>query len=74
MITKRELQKLKDALPSDGYTKIEEKTGIQYQLIVKSFNDPKRFKKEVIEAALEVIKEYKAEVLALKSQIKTIAS
>lgn len=72
MLTKREVQTLKSALPPDGYKRIENKTGISYQLISKSFSDPKRLKIDVIQAALEVVEDFKKEVSQLKSKIKEV--
>lgn len=70
MVTKKELQKIKSTLPINGYSLIAAKTGLSTNIISHAFNNPKRYKTGVVEAALEVIKEYKQQVSDLKNRIK----
>lgn len=72
-ITTRELKKIRKALPDGAYAKISEKTGLGIATVKGALFNPTRFKAEVIEIALTLIKDEKARVEKLKETIKQIA-
>lgn len=72
MLTRKELDALRKALPEKGIQRISEKTGYSYYVVQKALTEPKRFKQEIIDAALEVREEYEQKIAAIKRKIKTI--
>jgi DNA-binding phage protein len=74
MITKRELTQIKKALPENGYQLIAEKAGTSKEAIRKVLSEPKRYNPTIIKTALSVIKDYKQEILALKTEIKEVTA
>lgn len=72
MLTKKELDTLRKALPEKGINKISAKTGYSYYVVQKVLTDPKRFKQDIIDAAIEVRAEYEQYLANLKETIKNI--
>ncbi|MGB4776002.1 MAG: hypothetical protein WBP45_12565 [Daejeonella sp.] len=71
MLTTKELSAIRDSLPKDGLKRIADKTNYDSSTVGKALREPDRFNIKIIEAALEVISEYKEEVKALKNKIKS---
>lgn len=74
MLTKQELDVLKSKLPKNGYELIARKTDKTVAAITKIFNDPERYKKSVIDAAIEIIEEEKKSLEVQKAKIQGLAS
>jgi hypothetical protein len=75
MLNKKELLKIRKALPKDGYERISVKLdGRSTNSIRMILTDPKRYDKEVIDIALVVAVAYKDEMLAQKAQVKSTLS
>lgn len=73
MFTKRDLQKIRKALPKFGYKLISEKMGNMTPDAIKMvLLYPDRYNKEVIDAAEQVIIEYKQKVAAQKARVMEV--
>ena len=76
MLTKKEIKKIQKALPlsvSHGYDLIQQKIpALSKDQISKAFNCEKRYRPDVMEAAVQVIQEYKDKVKELKNKIHTL--
>jgi hypothetical protein len=72
MLNKKELKKIRTALPEDGYKRISLlMDGKSEQSIRMILTDPKRYNKDVIDNAILIVIEYKEEMLAQKKALKT---
>ena len=71
-ITKKELKKIREILPSGGYELIAEMTGLGIHSVKSSLFYPERTKTAVLETALKIIQEEKDKVEQLKKVIKEI--
>lgn len=70
MFTKRELQKIRKALPKNGYKLIAEKIGNMSENAVQmTLLYPERYNPDVIDAAEAVINEYKNKVAQQKARV-----
>lgn len=72
MLNKRELNKIKKALPKDGYALISAKTGMSTETVRKYLNDTKRYNQKVIDTAFEVISDFEREITIQKTKTKTL--
>jgi hypothetical protein len=74
-LTQTELKTLRDKLPDGGYKLVASKlTRVTAETVRKVLSDPARYKREVIDAAIEVVKEQKELLAAQREAIKEIAS
>jgi hypothetical protein len=71
-LSKRELQKIRAALPTGSMTEISSRSGLGISTVKGSLFYPERFNAVVIETALCLIKEQKERVESLKNLIKGI--
>jgi hypothetical protein len=71
-LSKRELQKIRTALPTGSYDEISSRCGLGVATIKGVLFNPDRFNPTVIESALAIINEQKEKVELLKNQIKAI--
>jgi hypothetical protein len=72
MYTKREIQKIKNALPINGYQLIAEKAGMSLGAVEKVFSSPERYQKKVYDAAAEVIEAYQIEINQQKTKLLSL--
>jgi len=68
MLDKKALEALKKKLPKDGIQKVAERSGVSYESVKKILNTPERFNKDVIEAALEIVEDYQAQLTMLEDR------
>lgn len=73
MLTKRELEKIKSSLPPRWTFIISERAKVSPSLAQKVMNDPRRYNSTVMEAAIQLAAEHKAEILNQKQRIKGLA-
>ena len=71
-ITKRDLKKIRKALPTGSFDEISKRTGLGLASVKASLFYPERIKTIVVEAALLLIAEEKAKVESLKTSIKEL--
>jgi hypothetical protein len=71
-LSKRELQKIRAALPSGSQAEISTRTGLSIATIKSTLFNPERFNVVVIETALKLIQEQKEKVESFKNLIKEI--
>lgn len=69
MLTKEELDELKKALPKKGLHRIAEQSGYSYATVQRSLCDPKRYNRQIIEATIQVVEQYKNEVAEQKLRL-----
>jgi len=74
MLNKDALKAIKQKLPKDGIQMISEKTGVSKDSVKKILNEPSRFNKKVIEAALKIIEAYELEINDLVSRANNLIS
>ncbi|WP_285055188.1 hypothetical protein [Pedobacter ginsengisoli] len=71
-VTKRELQKIRTALPTGSYDEIAARTGLGVATVKSTLFKPERFNPAVIETALALINEQREKVESIKNLIKEI--
>lgn len=71
-LTKKELKKLRSALPNGSYTTISKETALSPVTVRASLFYPDRVNQLVIEKALEIIEKEKVALKTLKSKIREI--
>lgn len=71
-LSKRELQKIRAALPTGSQPEISNRTGLGISTVKGALFNPDRFNAVVIETALALIKEQKDRVESFKNLIKEI--
>ncbi|MNK53057.1 hypothetical protein D3C87_720080 [compost metagenome] len=71
-LTKRELKKLRDNLPTGSYDAIAEKTCLSFATVRAVLFYPDRYNKEVVAEALAIIEKTKQEISSQKEAIKKI--
>lgn len=74
MLNKRALAAIKKKLPKDGFQLVSDKSGVSKESVKKILNDPLRFNKDVIAAALTVIEEYQEELAQLETRAKNLTA
>lgn len=74
MLNKRELASIRKALPDNSYTVIGERTNYSKETVRKVLNIPDRYNKEIIDAAIGLIEEFKQMVADQKNRIKQITA
>lgn len=74
MLNNKELSAIRKALPANGYPLVAERCNKSTDLVGKILREPKRYDPVVIEAAFEVIAEYKALVEAQKHRVKNLTT
>ncbi|KQC02058.1 hypothetical protein [Pedobacter sp. Hv1] len=72
MFTKKDLQKIRKALPKNGYKLISDRLGMSAEAIRMTLLYPERYNKKVIDAAEEVIIEYKNDVALQKARVMEV--
>lgn len=72
MFTKRDLQKIRKALPKNGYELMSEKIGMSPDAIRMVLLYPNRYNKVVFDAAEQVIVEYRNEVALQKARVMEV--
>lgn len=71
-LSKRELQKIRAALPTGSMSEISLRSGLGISTVKGSLFNPERFNAIVIETALTLISEQKERVESFKNLIKEI--
>jgi hypothetical protein len=71
MLTKRELTRIRKALPKGGFDTIALSCNKSRASVIKILTDPKRYNKEVIYQALIEIEKFKEEIANQKAIIKS---
>ncbi len=74
MLNKRALAAIKRKLPKDVFQLVSDKSGVSKESVKKILNDPLRFNKDVIAAALTVIEEYQEELAQLETRAKNLTT
>lgn len=73
MLNKKELLKIRKALPEDGYERISAQlNGKSTHSIRMILTDPKRYNKEVIDYAIDITVAYREEMLEQKAKVKNM--
>jgi hypothetical protein len=72
MLNKRELNSLKNALPDNGYQQIADNLSIGKETVRKVLTEPTRYRKDVIDEAILVVKTHKEYVESQKQQVKEL--
>ncbi|WP_316780445.1 hypothetical protein [Pedobacter antarcticus] len=74
-LDKQELEAIKAKLPEGGYKLISSKLNrVTAEAVRKVLNEPNRYNRKVIDAALEVIKEHQEILESQKAIIKSLNS
>ncbi len=72
-LSEESLEKLRVALPENGYKLVSEKlTRVTAETVRKVLSEPKRYKKEVIDATIEVIREQREIIEKQEETIKSV--
>jgi len=73
MLTTEELKTLRDALPKNGYQLVSDKvfgaSSITVRLVL---TEPRRYRKDILDAAILVIEEFKQEIDLQRKKIREV--
>ena len=74
MLTIEELKTLRDALPYNSTKLIISKcTRVSTSMVSRALNKPEHYRKDIIDAALEVVQEHRDSIETQRSQISALS-
>ena len=72
MLNTKELSKIKDALPDGGMQEIADSLNIHKETVRRVLKSPASYRKDVIDTAIQLVKDFNAAVEVQKQEIKAL--